>query len=136
MGATGEGLPKWLRWDYIGRRRIWFAFSGALCVISVAAIAFLGLNFGIDFKGGTQISFRTPDPTSLEEVRRQAADIGQAGAVIQGRGASSDGKYTNFQIRTESLTSAEQNALQRSARRTSRRASDARSRTTPCSRSW
>ncbi len=112
MGATGEGLPKWLRWDYIGRRRIWFAFSGALCVISVAAIAFLGLNFGIDFKGGTQISFRTPEPTSLEEVRLQAADIGQAGAVIQGRGESTEGKYTNFQIRTESLTSAEQNELQ------------------------
>ena len=29
MGTTGEGLPRWLRWDYIGRRRIWFAFSGA-----------------------------------------------------------------------------------------------------------
>jgi SecD/SecF fusion protein len=112
MGATGEGLPKWLRWDYIGRRRIWFAFSGALCLISVIAIAYLGLNFGIDFKGGTQVSFRTPEPTSLEQVRREAADIGQAGAVIQGRGESSDGKYTNFQIRTESLTSAEQNELQ------------------------
>jgi SecD/SecF fusion protein len=112
MGATGKGLPKWLRWDYIGRRRTWFAFSGALCVISVVAIAYMGLNFGIDFKGGTQISFRTPQPTSLEEVRREAASIGQAGAVIQGRGESTDGKYTNFQIRTESLTSTEQNELQ------------------------
>ena len=35
---------------------------GALCLLSVVAIAFLGLNFGIDFKGGTQISFRTPSP--------------------------------------------------------------------------
>jgi SecD/SecF fusion protein len=112
MGATGEGLPKWLRWDYIGRRRIWFAFSGALCLLSVVAIGILGLNFGIDFRGGTQISFRTPEPTSLEEVRRQAAGIGQANAVIQGRGESTDGRYTNFQIRTESLTTAEQNVLQ------------------------
>ena len=112
MGATGEGLPKWLRWDYIGRRRIWFAFSGALCLLSVLAIAFLGLNFGIDFRGGTQISFRTPEPTALEEVRREAAGIGQGNAVIQGRGESTDGNYTNFQIRTESLTNAEQNELQ------------------------
>jgi len=112
MGATGEGLPKWLRWDYIGRRRIWFAISGAAVVLSIAAIGILGLNFGIDFRGGTQISFRTPEPTSLEEVRRQAADIGQANAVIQGRGESTDGRYTNFQIRTESLTTAEQNVLQ------------------------
>ena len=31
--------------------------------------------------------------------------------MIQGRGESVDGRYTNFQIRTESLTLAEQNAL-------------------------
>ena len=76
------------------------------------AIAFLGLNFGIDFKGGTQISFRTPEPTALEDVRREAAGIGQGNAVIQGRGESTNGNYTNFQIRTESLTNAEQNELQ------------------------
>jgi SecD/SecF fusion protein len=58
------------------------------------------------------MTFRTPEPTSLEQVRREAAGIGQAGAVIQGRGSSTEGKYTNFQIRTESLTIAEQNALQ------------------------
>jgi SecD/SecF fusion protein len=112
MGTTGEGLPRWLRWDYIGRRQVWFALSGAVCLLSVLAIAVLGLNFGIDFRGGTQINFRTPQPTALEEVRREAAAIGQADAVIQGRGDSTDGRYTNFQIRTESLTSAEQNELQ------------------------
>jgi len=112
MGATGQGIPRWLRIDYIGKRRIWFALSATVMVLSIAAIAVKGLNLGIDFKGGTQIAFRTPTPTSLEEVRNQAAEIGQAGAVIQGRGASVDGKYTNFQIRTESLTSEEQNTLQ------------------------
>jgi SecD/SecF fusion protein len=112
MGATGEGLPKWLRWDYIGRRRIWFAISGAACLIAVVAIAAVGLNFGIDFEGGTQLTFRTPQPTSLEQVREEAADIGQADAVIQGRGESADGRYTNFSVRTESLTTAEQNELQ------------------------
>ena len=112
MGATGEGLPKWLRWDYIGRRNVWFAISGAVCLMSVIAIAFLGLNFGIDFKGGTQLTFRTPSPTSLEDVRSEAAAIGQADAVIQGRGSSSDGRYTSFSVRTESLTTAEQSELQ------------------------
>jgi SecD/SecF fusion protein len=112
MGATGTGLPGWLRLDYIGRRQFWFAFSGAAIVISIAAIAFKGINLGIDFEGGTQIDFRTSQPTSLETVRDQAAQIGQANAVIQGRGESVGGDYTNFQIRTESLTIEEQNALQ------------------------
>jgi SecD/SecF fusion protein len=112
MGATGQGIPRWLRIDFMGKRRIWFAISGAVVAISIVAIGVKGLNLGIDFKGGTQISFRTPEPTSLEQVRREAASIGQSGAVIQGRGSSTDGKYKNFQIRTESLTNAEQNTLQ------------------------
>ena len=45
-------------------------------------------------------------------MRKEASTIGQAGAVIQGRGGSTDGKYSSFQIRTESLTTAEQNELQ------------------------
>ncbi|HEU0245854.1 MAG TPA: protein translocase subunit SecD [Gaiellaceae bacterium] len=112
MGATGEGLPRWLRWDYIGRRNVWFTFSGIVLAVSIAAIGINGLNLGIDFEGGTQINFRTPQPTALEEVRGEAAKIGQASAVIQGRGQAVDDKYTSFQIRTESLTSEEQNRLQ------------------------
>jgi SecD/SecF fusion protein len=112
MGTTGRGIPRWLRADYIGRRRIWFAFSGIVVAISILAILIQGLNLGIDFRGGTQVNFRTPEPTSLEEVRGQAAQIGQEGAVIQGRGTSVDDEYTNFQIRTESLTITEQNTLE------------------------
>jgi SecD/SecF fusion protein len=112
MGATGQGIPRWLRVDFIGKRRIWFAISGAVVVLSIAAIAINGLNLGIDFKGGTQITFRTPEPTSLENVRTQAASIGRAGAVIQGRGTSVDGKYRSFQIRSEALSGAEQTTLQ------------------------
>ncbi|HEU5206238.1 MAG TPA: protein translocase subunit SecD [Gaiellaceae bacterium] len=112
MGATGQGIPRWLRWDFMGRRRIWFAISGVVVTLSVLAIVVNGLNLGIDFKGGTQITFRTPEPTSLEQVRQEAAGIGQAGAVIQGRGASTKGEYTSFQIRTESLTTDQQNELQ------------------------
>jgi SecD/SecF fusion protein len=112
MGTTGQGIPHWLRWDFIGRRRIWFAISGAVVAVSIAAIAYNGLNLGIDFKGGTQITFRTPEPTSLEEVRSEASQIGQAGAVIQGRGPSVDGNYTSFQIRSESLSGEEQSSLQ------------------------
>ena len=86
MGAAGGGIPRWLKLDYIGRRNTWFAISGIVVVIAVGAIAIKGLNLGIDFRGGTQIAFETPQPVSLEQVRAQAAEIGQANAQIQGRG--------------------------------------------------
>ncbi|MDW8339552.1 MAG: protein translocase subunit SecF, partial [Thermoleophilia bacterium] len=113
MGTTGQGLPTWLRIDFIGKRRIWFALSAAAVTLSAAALVVNGLNLGIDFKGGTQITFETPQPTALEAVRAEAAKIGQAGAVIQGRGEPVGGRYTRFSIRTEALSQAEQNALQR-----------------------
>ena len=42
MGTTGGGIPRWLRADYIGKRRIWFAFSGLVVAISIAAIVIPG----------------------------------------------------------------------------------------------
>lgn len=112
MGATGQGVARWLRVDFIGKRKLWFAISGTVVAISIVALGVRGLNLGIDFKGGTQITFRTAQPTSLDTVRAQAAKIGQADAVIQGRGSSVGGNYQNFQIRTKSLTTARQNSLE------------------------
>jgi SecD/SecF fusion protein len=112
MGATGQGVARWLRADFIGKRRIWFAVSGAVVALSLVALVAKGLNLGIDFEGGTQIRFRTPEPTALDTVRAQAAKIGHAGAVIQGRGASVSDKYRSFQIRTEALSTAEQEELE------------------------
>ena len=113
MGASGGGIPRWLKLDYIGRRNTWFAISGAVLLISLGAIAVKGLNLGIDFRGGTQVAFETPRPVPLETVRAQAGKIGQANAQIQGRGRATSGdSYQSFTVRTESLTTSEVQSLQ------------------------
>jgi SecD/SecF fusion protein len=111
MGAAGVQRAKWLQIDFMRRRYLWFAISGAVVVISVASLGVRGLNLGIDFKGGTQVTFQTSQPVPLSDVRSQAAQIGQGDAVIQGRGASQGERYREFQIRTKSLKPAEQNEL-------------------------
>ena len=112
MGTSGTGIPRWLKQDYIGKRKIWFGISSAVVALSLAAIAIQGLNLGIDFEGGTRVTFRTAEPTALEDVRAEAAKIGQEDAIIQGRGESTGDRYTNFQIRSESLSVDEQNRLE------------------------
>jgi SecD/SecF fusion protein len=114
MGAEGQAIARWQRIDVNspGRRRIWLSIATVLIVASIVAVVVKGLNFGIDFKGGTQITFKTPEPVSLATVRDQMASIGRADAVVQGRGSSSGGdRYESFQIRTKSLTEAQQNTL-------------------------
>ena len=44
-------------YDYIGRRRRWYALSGLILLIAILAMIFRGFNFGIDFKGGTTFQF-------------------------------------------------------------------------------
>jgi SecD/SecF fusion protein len=113
MGAAGEQTAKWLQINFMGRRYYWFAISGAILAIAVGSLGVRGLNLGIDFKGGTEVDFTTPKPTAIEDVRGQADRIGESGAQIQGRGASTGGKYREFQIRTETLSASEKNRLQR-----------------------
>jgi SecD/SecF fusion protein len=111
MGASGQKIPEWQKIDFVGKRRIWFSIATGVLVISVAAIAIKGLNLGIDFEGGSQVTFETPQPVSVEDVRREAAAVAGADAVVQGRGDEQDGGYSQFQIKTESLTAEEQNEL-------------------------
>jgi SecD/SecF fusion protein len=118
MGSSGRGIPRWLKADFIGRRNLWFGISATVVVISLGALAINGLNLGIDFKGGTQVDFKTSAPVALEDVRSQAEEIGQEGAVIQGRGPATGDSYTSFQIRTSALTTAEIQSLQTDLERT------------------
>jgi SecD/SecF fusion protein len=112
MGAAGQQSAKWLQIDFMRRRYLWFAISGVIIVIGAASLATKGLNLGIDFKGGTQVTFKTPRPVSLTDVRAQAKDIGQNDAVIQGRGKTfGSDSYENFQMRMKSLSRANQNKL-------------------------
>jgi SecD/SecF fusion protein len=115
MGASGQTISDWQRIDVCGpkRRRIWLTAATVAILLSIVVIAVKGLNLGIDFKGGTQITFKTTTPTALSKVRDEMGKIGKSDAVVQGRGASLGGdRYESFQIRTKSLTAAQQDKLQ------------------------
>ncbi|MGH3070829.1 MAG: protein translocase subunit SecD, partial [Gaiellaceae bacterium] len=114
MGAEGEP-PAWIRRDFVGLRRYWFAISGVVLLISVGAIGVKHLNLGIDFEGGTKVTFTTATQVPLEDVRSEAAELGEGGAHIQGRGQEFPGEsYREFQIQTEELAPDETTALTRS----------------------
>jgi SecD/SecF fusion protein len=111
MGAAGQQGAKWLQIDFMKRRYLWFAISGTIVAIAVGALAVKGLNLGIDFKGGTQVTFTTPKPVSLAAVRKETTKFGKE-PIVQGRGKSFGAdSYKSFQLRLRSLDRAETNAL-------------------------
>jgi SecD/SecF fusion protein len=86
------------------RRYVWFGISGAIILLGAVALGARGLNLGIDFKGGTQLSFKTPVAHTTGDIRQVMSNQGYADAVIQGRGPSTNGAYKSFQIRTKALS--------------------------------
>ncbi len=68
----GTNLP-FMRWSRFG-----YFVSGILCTLSVLLFAYQGLNYGIDFKGGSVITIRTEQAADIDSLRRSlgALDIG------------------------------------------------------------
>jgi len=107
MGAKGQQGAKWLQIDFMGKRKLWFAMSGVVIAIGIISLGVRGLNLGIDFKGGTQITFKTTSPKSTGDVQQLFTTVGYPDAVVQGRGRAIGGTdYTSFQIRTKALSGA------------------------------
>lgn len=70
-------LP-FMRWSRFG-----FFVSGVLCALSIAMFATLGLNYGVDFKGGTIIQIQTQGPANIGELREKIGGLGLGESEIQ-----------------------------------------------------
>jgi SecD/SecF fusion protein len=111
MGAEGQQTAKWLQIDFMGKRKLWFALSAAVILAGAIALGVRGLNLGIDFKGGTQITFNTSKGYTQGAVQSFMAKQGQRDAVVQGQGHPVDNTFKSWQIRAKSLSRTEQNNL-------------------------
>jgi SecD/SecF fusion protein len=78
--ALGARDSKPIRFDFIGRSRWFFSMSGVILLVCAIALAVQGLNFGIDFEGGTRITAPLERQASVEDVRDA---IGIPNAEIQ-----------------------------------------------------
>lgn len=76
--------------DFLGKRKITIAISLVLILISVALLATRGLNFGIDFTGGTLVEVGYPEAVELDTIRETLSAGGYAGAQVQTFGTSRD----------------------------------------------
>ena len=84
--------------DFMGNRRIMFAISTILLLISIGSLAFRGLQFGIEFQGGTVINVTNAGNVSETQMTKAFADAGIPNASIQ---SSVVNGVSGFIIRTE-----------------------------------
>ncbi|MFB4302669.1 protein translocase subunit SecF [Actinomadura sp. NTSP31] len=83
--------------DIVGKPKIWYSLSGALLILSIAGLLIQGLNFGVEFKGGSVFTFKAQG-SSIEQVRGAVTGAGTHEAIVQKAG-------DDWRITTESLPS-------------------------------
>ena len=69
--------------DFIGKRKVAFAVSALLIVLSITSLAVRGLNYGLDFTGGALIEVAYSEAPNLENVRDSLNEAGLSDAVVQ-----------------------------------------------------
>lgn len=87
-------------YQVIQKRKIWLTVSGLIAGLSIAALAVWGLNFGIDFTGGSllEVKFLNEMPAA-SEARQALGDLNLGSLIVQPAG--DDGMIFRFQDTTE-----------------------------------
>jgi len=74
--------------DFMGKRKLAMIVSLALVLISLVLIVTRGLNFGIDFTGGTVVEMGYQQSADLDQIRNSLDEKGYDRAIVQYFGSS------------------------------------------------
>ena len=79
--------------NFVGHRKVFLIISAVLVVGSFAVVGIKGMTFGIEFVGGTSITFTNTGDVSIEDVRAAFSDEGQGEATVQTTNTNGEDGY-------------------------------------------
>ncbi|MFZ1728789.1 MAG: protein translocase subunit SecF [Bacteroidota bacterium] len=82
--------------DFMGKRKMFYIFSAVVIVAGLASVFFKGIQFGLDFKGGTEVVVRLPRVVGIGELRSIMQKAKMGSIEIK-----SFGTDTDYIIRTD-----------------------------------
>ncbi len=83
--------PENTKFGFMRFRRVSYPLSAALSIVSVLLFLFVGMNFGIDFAGGTQVDIRAKSGEAhIADIRARAESLGLGPVEVQRIGSESD----------------------------------------------
>jgi preprotein translocase subunit SecF len=94
--------------NIVGRQKLWYAISGIILVVSIGALVVRGLNFSVEFKGGSVFSFPAATSVSQGDITRVVTDAGGGQASAQ----HVSGLHPHWQVTTGQLPVDVRNQVQ------------------------
>jgi preprotein translocase SecF subunit len=78
------------RIDFIGKRKFFYMLSAVITIAGLIIAAVRGVEYGIDFEGGTEAVFEFSNPVPIDQLRSAVAAGGFEGAELKSYGDASD----------------------------------------------
>jgi preprotein translocase subunit SecF len=69
--------------NFVGRQRLWYSISGVFALISAIALAVRGLNFSLEFRGGSSFTFPNNSSVTQDAISRVVTSNGGGDASVQ-----------------------------------------------------
>ncbi|MDA8205424.1 MAG: protein translocase subunit SecF [Thermaerobacter sp.] len=93
--------------DFVKHYKLWFLLSGMLVLVALLGIFMRGLNYGIDFTGGTQMVVKYPRPVTSAAVSRvlKKENLSQSQVLFMGS------SHQEVQITTPTISEHERNLV-------------------------
>jgi len=122
--------------DFVGRQKLWYTISGVILVISVGALLIFGLNFSIDFKGGSQFQFPATAGQSATQIEQTVKTVGGGANANAQEVKPINGAKPFWQVQTGQLDPSQSKAVQNALVSTYHLKSDNSVAVTTVSSSW
>ena len=97
----------WDRFDFVKHTKKFFAFSIALLILGVGALAVFNLNLGVDFTSGTRADIEISDEADVDEVENTLTELG-----IEPESITTSGENTVVARYTSDLSQDEVTSMQ------------------------
>jgi preprotein translocase subunit SecF len=84
-------IPPATKFSFVSHYRWTLIETAIVAVVTAVLLSTLGLNFGVDFRGGTMIEMRTSQvPADVGAIRKKLGTIGLGGIQVQQFGAQNE----------------------------------------------
>jgi preprotein translocase subunit SecF len=79
--------------DFVGKRHFFVLLSTAINLAAILLLLFIGLNYGVDFVGGSVVQLKFEKPITGEAIRRALAPLELGEVTVQDFGAQGENQF-------------------------------------------
>jgi preprotein translocase subunit SecF len=113
LGNIGGRLYRGeISFDFVSRQKLWYTISGCILVISLLGVIFRGLDYSVEFKGGSQFTVPAAAGVSVTSLDQVVTANGGTNPTVNEVTPTFTGKAPFWQVQTTQLSTTQSLKIQ------------------------